>query len=70
MVVVSNVAGGVMFVAKSDAEACQWWLDSGRVGDMIDDELAADVVAEVLPDDEFHYDGNGCVRRTGAEEAF
>ena len=59
---VENIAGEQVHTCSSDAEACRWYLESGRVGDVLADtgEDMAKVTWDVLGIN-VRYDRNGCV---------
>lgn len=61
-VTVANVAGDVVCEATSDAEACRWYVTSGRRGDYLVEtgELLSDVTSDVLGID-VTFDSNDCV---------
>lgn len=62
-VIVRNIADEDTETCASDAEACRWWLESGRVGDYLADtgEEIADVIAGILPGVRWHFRSDGCV---------
>lgn len=58
---IMNNAGEFQAEVKSDAEAADWWLENGHVGDYVDetDVYLIKIVEQVRPDaDYFYTDGS------------